>query len=67
VKGCVVALRRSGRGKSGYVRAQLRASSDHAVHQEVHDSVRRWHGMERGVSVPVTSHDTLSSYCAARV
>jgi hypothetical protein len=39
------------------------AFSGHAVSQEVHDSLRRWHGMERGVSV-ITSHDTLSSYCA---
>jgi len=28
-------------GKSGNIRAQFRASSDHAMHQEVHNSVKR--------------------------
>ena len=54
-------LQISGREKSGYVRAQLKASSGHTVCQELYDNVRKWHGIERGVLVPVTRHDTISS------
>lgn len=48
--------------KEGYVRAQFRASSNHAMHQEVHDGVRRWHRIERGVSVPTSELKYSSRY-----
>jgi hypothetical protein len=50
----------------GTLRAQLRASSDHAVHQGVRNSVRRWHRIERGVSVPrvtiISAHIVLQEF-----